>query len=90
VEVEVVFCSRPRVKVLKIFLRLGQLNVSEVAHRLGINYEAALRHLKMLEDEGILQHRVYGRIRLYKFNEGSSKAKAVRNLLETWENLEKG
>jgi len=41
--------------------------------------------LKVLEDEGILQHKVFGRIRLYRLNEHSPKANAIRNIMEVWE-----
>ena len=33
----------------------------------------------------ILQERKYGRIRMYRFNEGTAKAKAVAALIEVWE-----
>jgi DNA-binding transcriptional ArsR family regulator len=84
-QVEEVFSSRPRMKILKLIARLGALNVSDIARRIGLNYTTTNQHLKLLEAEGILQQRVYGRIRMYKFNEGSPKAKAVQNLIETWE-----
>jgi len=42
-----------------------------------------------LEDEDILQHKVFGRIRLYRFNEHSPKARAVQNLVEVWEHANK-
>jgi len=66
---------------------MGELNVSEIARRMGVNYSMTDRHLKVLEEEGILQHRVFGRIRLYRFNQYSSKAKAVQNLIEAWEKV---
>lgn len=83
--VEDVFSSRVRVKILRILNQMGELNVSDIARRLGINYETTSQHLKILEDEGILQHKVFGRIRLFRFNEHSSKAKAIQSLIETWE-----
>jgi hypothetical protein len=43
----------------------------------------------MLEEEGILQQKIYGRIRMYRFKEGSQKAKAVQDLIEIWEQTEK-
>ena len=43
----------------------------------------------MLEAEGIIQQTVYGRIRIYKFNEASPKARAVENLIEVWEQVNK-
>ncbi|NWG10741.1 winged helix-turn-helix transcriptional regulator [Candidatus Bathyarchaeota archaeon] len=83
--VEDVFSSRLRIKIVKILMQMSELNISEIARRLGINHNAASRHLQVLEDEGILQQKVFGRIRLYRIKENSLKAKAIQNLIETWE-----
>jgi DNA-binding transcriptional ArsR family regulator len=71
-------------KILKIMVNVGELNVSEIARRLKVNYMTTTRHLKILEDEKLLMHKVFGRIRLYRLNEHSLKAKAVQNLIDTW------
>ncbi|MBN1357788.1 winged helix-turn-helix transcriptional regulator [Candidatus Bathyarchaeota archaeon] len=84
-EIEEVFSSKPRMKILRLVARLGALNVSDIARRINLNYSTTNQHLKLLEAEGILQQRVYGRIRMYRFNDGSPKAIAVQNLIETWE-----
>ncbi len=88
-EFEEVFSSKPRMKILKLVARLGSLNVSDIARRINLNYSTTNQHLKLLEAEGILQQRVYGRIRMYKFNEASPKAKAIKNLIEVWEQVNK-
>ena len=84
-EIEEVFSSKPRMKILRIIARLGALNVSDIARRINLNYSTTNQHLKLLEAEGILQQRVYGRVRMYRFNSLSPKAIAVKNLIETWE-----
>lgn len=84
-DIEDVFSSKLRIKVLKILMQMSELNVSEIARRLGVNYNTINKHLKVLEDEDIIQHKVFGRIRLYRFNEYSSKAKALQSLVEIWE-----
>jgi predicted transcriptional regulator len=84
-ELEEVLSSKSRMKILKLIYQLGQLNVSDVARRLKLNFVSTSKHLKLLESEGILQERTYGRVRMYRFNEGSAKAKAVQNLLDVWE-----
>ena len=88
-QVEEVFSSKPRMKILKLVARLGALNVSDIARRINLNYSTTNEHLKLLEAEGILLQKVYGRVRMYKFNESSPKAKAVQNLIETWEQVNK-
>ena len=86
-DIEQVFSSKPRMKILKLIARLGTLNVSDIARRIGLNYSTTNEHLKLLEAEGVLRQTVYGRIRMYRFNEASLKAKAVQNLIETWEQV---
>lgn len=86
-EVEEVFSSKPRIKILKLIWRLGELNISDIARRIGLNFTTTSRHLQVLEEEGIVQQRVYGRIRMYRFNQASPKAKAVQNLIDTWEKI---
>ena len=83
-ELEEVFSSKSRMKILKLIYQLGQLNVSDVARRLKLNFTSTSEHLKLLESEGILRVHTYGRVRMYRFSE-SAKAKAVTNLIEAWE-----
>lgn len=87
--VEDVFCSRLRMKILRILVQVGELNGSEIARRLSVNYGTTSKHLKALENEGILVHKAFGRIRLYRLNERSPRAKAVQTLIEMWEHANK-
>lgn len=84
-EIEEIFSSKPRMKILRLIFRLGALNISDIARRIKLNYTTTNRHLNLLESEGILQQRVYGRIRIYKFSNVSRKALAVQSLIEVWE-----
>jgi predicted transcriptional regulator len=85
VDLEEVLCSKTTIKMLKTIVRLGQLNVSDVAHRVGANYIAVLARLRMLESEGIPQQRTSGRARYYRLSEHSPRAMALQCLIEAWE-----
>jgi predicted transcriptional regulator len=87
-DVEDVFCSRVRMKILKILAQLGELNISEITRRLGVNYQTTVEHLDVLEAESILQHKTFGRMRLYRINARSPKAKAIQALLDAWKEPE--
>jgi DNA-binding transcriptional ArsR family regulator len=76
-------------KILKLIDRLGELNVSDIARRIGVNFTTTSKHLRVLEEEGVLQQRTYGRIRMYRFSQASPKAKAVQALIEVWEQKSK-
>ena len=83
--IEDVLCSKTRLKILKVLLG-SQLTPSDIAERVGVCYANAFKHLEILEAEGLIEHVRFGkRTRYYKFNEASSKAIAVRNLIEIFE-----
>jgi len=72
-----------RMKILKLLFNLGQLNTSDLAHRLGANYATTLRHLALLEKEGLVTQRLSGRTKFFRFA-NSLKAQAIMKLLEKW------
>ena len=86
--IEDVFSSRLRIKILKILLFTGELNVSEIARRLAVNYRTTRDHLDVLENEDMIKHKLFGRIRLYKLNKSSPKTKAVQTLIQIWERMQ--
>jgi DNA-binding transcriptional ArsR family regulator len=71
-------------RILKMLFNLGQLNISDIAHRLGANYATTLRHLSLLKKEGVVTERRSGRTRFFRFTR-TLKAQAVMKLLEEWE-----
>ena len=83
--IEDVFSSRLRIKILKILTLTGELNVSEIARRLGVNYKTTRKHLEVLENENMINHKLFGRIRLYKLNKESPKTEAIQTLILTWD-----
>ena len=82
-DLEDVFCSTIRMKVLKLLFKYGQMNPSDIAERLKVNYKLALGHLELLEKETVIQHRLSGRIKYFRFA-NTLKAQATIGLLEEW------
>jgi len=70
-DIEDFFSSRLRMKILKILSEVGELNISGIARRLGVNYGTTNKHMKVLENQGIVQHKRFGRIRIYRLNKHS-------------------
>ena len=71
-------------KVLMLLYRFGQLHTSVIASRPNVSHKLALRHLELLENETIVEHRLRGRIKYFRFA-GSVKAQATLKLIEEWE-----
>jgi DNA-binding transcriptional ArsR family regulator len=49
-----------------------------------MNFAATLRHLALLEEEGIVMQRLSSKTRFFRFT-NTLKAQAVTKLLEEWE-----
>jgi len=85
VSIEEVFSSKGRVKILKILTDIGELNISEIARRAGLNYATTNQHLQVLEKHGLIRHKKFGRIRIFRFEEENPRAKMIKKLIEAWE-----
>ncbi len=84
--IETVFSSKGRVKILRILAEIGELNISEIARRAKLNYTTTNQHLQVLETSGIVRHKNFGRIRIFRFNNDNPRAKSIKELIEEWNN----
>ena len=87
--IEDVFSSRGRVRILRILAEIGELNISALARRAGLNYSTAREHLRVLEEAGLVRHKSFGRIRIFRFNEEDARARMIKRLVELWEETDK-
>jgi len=83
--IEDIFSSKGRVRILRILVEIEELNISEIARRAGLNYATTNQHLQALENAGLVRHKRFGRIRIFRFNEEDSRAKIIKKLIENWE-----
>jgi DNA-binding transcriptional ArsR family regulator len=83
--IEEVFSSKGRVKILRILSEIGELNISEIARRAGLNYATTNQHLILLEKHKLIRHKTFGRIRIFRYNEENPRAILIRQLIENWE-----
>jgi len=84
-EIEDVFSSRGRVRILRLLVEIGELNASEIARRAGLNYATTKQNLTALEQIGLVRHKTFGRICIYRLNEENPFAKTVKDFIEAWE-----
>ena len=83
--IEEVFSSKGRVKILRILSEIGELNISEIARRAGLNYATTNQHLLILENNNLVRHKTFGRIRIFRYNEENARARMIQELIEFWE-----
>lgn len=84
-QIENVFSSKGRVRILRILAEIGELNISEIARRAGLNYATTNQHLKVLEDADLVRHKRFGRIRIFRYHEENPRARMIKELMELWE-----
>jgi len=80
-----VLSSKGRVRILRILADIGELNISEIARRAGLNYATTNQHLKVLEDYQLVKHKKFGRIRIFRYNEENPRARMIKQFMELWD-----
>lgn len=58
--------SRGRIRTLQVLVESGELNISEVSRRTGLNYTSVERHLAKLVKMGLVKEKRYGKIRIFQ------------------------
>jgi len=61
---EEVFGSKGRIRVLGALVEAGELNISQLARRTGLNYSTVDRHCELLRKLGLIKDKRYDRIRM--------------------------
>ena len=76
------FSSKSRVKIIELLAISGEMNISGIIRKTGLNYRSAIFHLTALERFNLVQKKQYGRIRIYRYNIENQKARAVKKIID--------
>ncbi len=82
---EDLFSSRGRIKIVKELAASSELNISEVCRRVGLNHATTKDHLNVLIDAGLVEEKVFGRIKIYRYRIEETRARFLKNLIEFWD-----
>ncbi|MHA1269501.1 MAG: ArsR/SmtB family transcription factor [Candidatus Helarchaeota archaeon] len=85
IHIEDIFSSKGRIRIIKLLAKENELNISEIIRRTRLNHKITTQHLKVLKDANIIQEKIYGRIKIYRFRSEDFRVKAIKNLIEIWE-----
>jgi DNA-binding transcriptional ArsR family regulator len=61
---EDVFGSKGRIRVLRALVEEGEMNISQLARRTGLNHTAVDGHCERLRELGLVREKRYGKIRI--------------------------
>ncbi|OYT38906.1 MAG: hypothetical protein B6U89_05065 [Desulfurococcales archaeon ex4484_58] len=56
----------PRSKIIEVLRDYGELNITKIARLAGLNYRVASKYLHELVEQGVVEERRYGRLRLFR------------------------
>lgn len=62
--IEEAIASRGAIRILELISRRGDLNISEITKRLGLNHTNVQKHIGVLTKAGILRESRYGRVKI--------------------------
>ncbi len=83
---EKVFSSKGRARIIKILAIENEMNISKIVKEARICHSSVINHLSYLQKVGFVQEKKFGKIRIFRFKNENLKAKALKNLINFWEN----
>ena len=84
ISIEDLFSSKGRVKVLKELASSEELNISELCRRITLNHSTTKSHLRVLIDSGLVEEKIFGRIKIYRYRIEDLRARSLKNFFELW------
>lgn len=87
-DIEDVFASKGRTKIIKILVINQETNISNIVKLTGLNHSSVKQHLEFLLKTELIEEKCFGRIKIYRFRDENMKGKAIKNLIEFWEDYE--
>ncbi|MCF2138974.1 MAG: ArsR family transcriptional regulator [Candidatus Lokiarchaeota archaeon] len=87
--IEDIFASKGRTKIIKILVITHETNISNIVNLSGLNHNSVKNHLKFLIKAKLIEEKCFGRIKIYRFRDENIKARAIKNLIEFWDEYDK-
>lgn len=85
IDIEDLFSSRGRIKILKELAVSNELNISELCRRVNLNHSSTKSHLEVLLKSGIIEEKIFGRIKIYRYRVEDLRARSLRSLFDIWD-----
>lgn len=83
--VENLLGSRARVKILKLLAKQKELSISQIIRETKLNHTSVKFHLTYLRSFNLVQEKVFGRIKIYRYKFENIRAKSLGKFIEIWE-----
>jgi DNA-binding transcriptional ArsR family regulator len=77
--------SKARVKILKILAKNEELSISQIIRGTKLNHSSVKYHLACLKSYNLVQEKVFGRIKIYRYKFENIRARSLSKFIEIWE-----
>ncbi len=77
--------SRARVKILKLLAKNKELSISQIIRDTNLNHTSVKFHLTYLKSNNLVQEKIFGRIKIYRYKFENIRAKSLSKFIEIWE-----
>ncbi len=84
--IENVLGSKVRIKILYFLAKDEELNISQIICKTRLNHSIIVKHLNILKELDLVQEKIFGRIKIYRFKIENIKARSLKNFIQIWEN----
>jgi len=85
--IEELFSSKGRTRLLVLLAKQSELNISEIIRQVNLNFSTVKKHLDFLKSIDLIEEKRFGRIRIYRFKDENVIGKAIKSLIEIFEQL---
>ena len=77
--------SRARVKILKLLAKNKEMSISQIIKSAKLNHTSVKYHLAYLKSYNLVQEKIFGRIKIYRYKFENIRAKSLGKFIEIWE-----
>ncbi len=84
-DIENVLGSKARIKILKLLAINQELSISQIIKRSRLNHASVKSHLNHLKSLNLVQEKIFGRIKIYRYKTENIRAKSLKKFIEIWE-----
>jgi len=84
-KIENLLGSRARIKILKVLALNQELSISQIIKSTKLNHASVKSHLGCLKYYNLIQEKIFGRIKIYRYKIENVRAKSLKTFIQIWE-----
>ncbi|AEM39790.1 regulatory protein ArsR [Pyrolobus fumarii 1A] len=87
---EEILGSPGRIRILRVLLNHGEVNITRLVRETGMHYRLVNRHLEVLKKHGVIVEKRYGRARIITLNRDNPLTRLLAEIFERLGEREQG